>query len=201
MGITAYPLIRLRLIIVMARRSSRSYPRPSLRELGLLQDVSQRLVFIGIAVVLINLITMRYRVEGPSMEANLQDGQVLVLNRLAYKSGAGTSPSRGDVVVFHEKAMTSQDLIKRVIGLPGETVEIRYDKIWINGVLLDAAWGPECAPCENGIWSLGPHEYFMLGDHREVSRDSRAFGPVHDEAFVGKVIWRYWPLEQFGPVS
>jgi signal peptidase I len=183
----------------MAHPFSRSSaPRPTLRELGLLQDVSQRLVFIGIAVVLINLVTMRYRVEGPSMQSQLEHGQVLVLNRLAYKFGL---PARGDIVVFHEGSVSSQDLIKRVIGLPGETVEIRYDKVWINGVLLDPAWGSECKPCEAGVWLLGPHEYFFLGDHREVSRDSRAFGPVSQEALVGKVIWRYWPLDQFGPVS
>jgi signal peptidase I len=181
----------------MTRRSSRT-PRPALRELGLLQDVSQRLVFIGIAVVLINLVTMRYRVEGPSMESQLENGQVLVLNRLAYKIG---SPSRGDIVVFHERTVSAQDLIKRIIGLPGETVEIRYDKVWINGVMLDPAWEPECISCESGIWTLGPHEYFVMGDHRAVSRDSRAFGPVRDEMFVGKVVWRYWPLDRFGPVS
>lgn len=182
---------------VRHRSSSRKRPRPVLRELGLARDVVQRLTIIVIGLVLVNLVTMRYRVEGPSMQSQLEDGQVLVLNRIAYKISV---PARGDIVVFHLDRVDSNDIIKRVIGLPGETVEIRYQKIWINGRALEEQWGDDCQACEPGLWTLGQHEYFLLGDHRAVSRDSRTFGPIPDTALMGKVIWRYWPLDQFGPL-
>jgi len=180
------------------RYSFTTAPRPRLRKLSLVQDFAQRLAFVVVAVVLINLITMRYRVEGPSMQPTLDDGQILVLNRLAYTVA---SPTRGDITVLHVSSFSSQDLIKRIVGLPGETVEIRNQQVLINGTVLEMTRDLDCTACEPGVWLLGPREYFLLGDHRAASRDSRAFGPVPASALIGKVIWRYWPLDQFGPVS
>jgi len=175
-----------------------SPPRPALRQLGFGRDVTQRLTFIAIALVLINLITMRYRVEGPSMQPTLDSGEVLVVNRLLYKL---VPPTRGDIVVFHLPLLSRDDLIKRVVGLPRETVEIRNHQVWINGNALETPWGLDCADCEAGIWLLEPKEYFLLGDQRAISRDSRTFGPVPEAALVGKVFWRYWPLSAFGPIG
>jgi signal peptidase I len=180
------------------RYSFTSAPRPRLRELSPLQDIMQRMSFVVVAVVFINLITMRYRVEGPSMEPTLENGQILVLNRLAYMFGP---PARGDITVLHLSSLGSEDLIKRIVGLPGETLEIRDSHVSINGKPLETPWGLDCGACAPGIWVLGPQEYFLLGDHREASRDSRSFGPVPASALIGKVIWRYWPITQFGPVS
>lgn len=180
------------------RYSLISAPRPRLREVGMLQDIARRASFVIVAVVLINLITMRYRVEGPSMQPTLDDGQILVLNRLAYKF---TPPTRGDIAVLHDSSIGQEDVIKRIVGLPGETVEIRDSLVSINGTPLETPWGQDCGDCEPGIWQLGPEEYFLLGDHHAVSRDSRSFGPVPANALIGKVMWRYWPLNQFGPVS
>ena len=192
-------LIRPHILTIMTDRYSfTSAPRPRLRELGLVQDVAQRVTFIVVAVVLINLITMRYRVEGPSMQPTLDDGQILVLNRLAYMFGP---PSRGDITVVHLASLSADDLIKRIVGLPGETIEIRDNQVSINGTPLETPWGQDCGDCSPGVWRLGPKEYFLLGDHRAASRDSRAFGPVPSSALIGKVMWRYWPLTQFGPVS
>lgn len=132
------------------------------------------------------------------MQPTLDDGQILVLNRLAYTVAP---PTRGDITVLHVSSFSSQDLIKRIVGLPGETVEIRNQQVLINGTVLEMTRNLDCTACEPGVWLLGPREYFLLGDHRAASRDSRAFGPVPATALIGKVIWRYWPLDQFGPVS
>lgn len=168
-------------------------PRPRLRQPGPVRGIVRRLTFIVTALVLINLLTLRYRVEGPSMQPTLADGDIVLLNRVAYQF---SPPVRGDIVIVHRPDLSQQDLIKRVIGLPGETVEFRDGAILINGQLYEAA----CAGCGDGVWVLDVESYFLLGDQREDSRDSRAFGPIARETLLGKVLWRYWPLEQFGPL-
>ena len=132
-------------------------------------------------------------VFGQSMEPNLYERQRLIIDKVSYRV---QPPQRNDIVVLDIPGMEEM-LVKRVIGLPGETVEVRNGVVYVNGNAL-----PEPFPHDLGYQSmepvlLGPLNYFVMGDNRDNSNDSRAFGPVEREFIVGRVWLRYWPLEQF----
>jgi signal peptidase I len=131
-------------------------------------------------------------VYGQSMEPNLSERQRLIIDKFSYHF---RPPQRNDIVVLDIPGMNEM-LVKRVIGLPGETVEIRQGVVYVNGSPL-----PEPFPHELGFQSmepmtLGPLNYFVMGDNRDNSNDSRSFGPVKRETIVGRVWLRYWPLDQ-----
>ena len=135
------------------------------------------------------------------MEPNFQEGQILYISRLNYLLGA---PERLDIVVFHYPLNPNEDYIKRIIGLPGDVVEIRNTKIYVNGTLLEEPYISEpCTPlhCRDERWELGPDEYIVLGDNRNNSSDSRVFDQVHRKFLVGEVLVRYWPPQKWGLVS
>jgi signal peptidase I len=170
-------------------------PRPQLHQPGFLREVLETLVLIGAIYALVNLATVRFFIDGPSMQPNFYAGQFLVVNRMSYMLGA---PDRGDVVVFNAPGNGPDDppLIKRLIGLPGETVEIRATLVYVNGDLLDEPYIKEsCSDsrCRDASWTLGPNEYFFMGDNRNNSKDSRVFGPVPRDRIVGEAFLRYWP--------
>jgi signal peptidase I len=144
----------------------------------------------------INLITARAVVEGPSMQPTFYTGDLVIVNRAAYFF---SSPQRGDVVVLHNpRTSGADDLIKRVIGLPNETVELRDGRVYINGTLLDEPYIREfCGLGCNGTWTLSPTQYFVLGDNRPQSYDSHNFGPVERHLIVGQAWIRYYPLSSF----
>jgi signal peptidase I len=132
-------------------------------------------------------------VYGQSMEPNLYERQRLIIDKVTYHF---VPPKRNDIVVI---AMPNMDemLVKRVIGLPGETVEVRDGVVYVNGEPL-----PEPFPHEIGHETrepvvLGPLNYYVMGDNRDNSNDSRSFGPVQREYILGRVWLRYWPLDQF----
>ena len=152
------------------------------------------LIFFGARLVIQN-----FRVDGPSMTPTLIDAQFLLVNKLAYLNG---SPKRGDIVVFRSPRNPDEDLVKRVIGLPGETVEIRSDGVYVNGQRLDetAYYREITGPPMSAIQVPGEH-YFVMGDNRSQSRDSRAIGTVPSGAIVGQVWLVYWPPSSFGPVE
>ncbi len=113
-------------------------------------------------------------------------------------------PQRGDIVVFHYPRDPQSDFIKRVIGLPGETVSLRGGQVYVNGEALNEPYIREaCTPasCPDSEWRIEESMYFMMGDNRNESRDSRAFGPVHRSFFVGQTLLRYWPPDDWGLVQ
>lgn len=158
-------------------------------------------------------------VQGPSMEPNFEDGEYLVVGEFGYKQtavGVGgwnlftvhpfRDLARGDVVVFHPPQSAEQYYIKRVIGLPGETVEIRNGRVIITsreypeGRILDEGvyLRPGVLTKGNEKLTLDDDEYFVLGDNRELSQDSRYFGPVKKDHITGKVLLRAWPVARAG---
>lgn len=179
---------------------------------SVLQSLLQAMLLVLIVMALVG----RFEVEQTSMAPTLQPGQRVMVNRLssalpplvgqtAHASGeargASTSLQRGEVVVFYEKAVRhagSIPLIKRLIGLPGETIEITNGEVLINGNVLDEPYldgiSTPCYDTYCGPITLGPDEYFFIGDNRPNSRDSRNFGPVSADQMVGEVMLRYWPL-------
>jgi signal peptidase I len=147
---------------------------------------------------LINLTTVRVVVDGPSMRPTLISGEWIIINRLAYKLGA---PARGDVIVFLPPTNAqTDDLIKRIVGLPGETVEIRGGGVYVNGVALGEEYAQGRSYPDN-TWVLGPDQLFVMGDNRELSLDSRSFGPIRMDGVVGKSLLIIWPPAEWGPLD
>jgi signal peptidase I len=161
-------------------------------------ETLQTIVLAGLFYLAISLATARVVVEGPSMRPTLISGEWIVVSRLTYKLG---SPRRGDVIVFLPPTNAqTDDLIKRVIGLPGETVEIRAGSVWIDGKALDESYAVGPTVPDNR-WQLGAGQLFVMGDNRQLSLDSRSFGPISQRNVVGKAWVIYWPPEEWGPLE
>jgi signal peptidase I len=181
-----------------------TFPRPTLHRRSFLRETIETLVLIGAIYALVNLASVRFIVEGPSMQPNFHTGQVLVVSRVNYLLG---DPARGDIVVFNPPNNPPDEppYIKRVIGLPGDTVEIRDTKVYVNGFLLEEPYINEPCDanhCRDKVWQLGPNEYFMMGDNRNHSSDSRGFStPVTRDHIIGEALIRYWPPQDWGVVN
>ncbi len=173
-------------------------PVQSLGALSLLRDIA---ISVVLAVVLIVFIYQPVKVEGTSMMPGLTDQERIFINKYTYKLGAG-SINREDLVVFHYPNDPSQSYIKRIIGVPGDTVEIRNGVVYVNDKKLDEPYVPpeyrDGVPM--GKETVPPDYYFVLGDHRSSSNDSRVWGFVGRKAIYGKAVFVYWPLTKMGPV-
>lgn len=124
-------------------------------------------------------------VRGASMVPNYTDGQTFVVNKLAYKLG---SPKRGDAIAMYFPGEVQEHFIKRIIGLPGEKISIQSGKVYVNGQLLSEPYlTSSITTTPDMTRTLQPNEYFVLGDNRAVSSDSRAWGPVPASFIVGRV--------------
>ncbi len=163
-----------------------------------LREIGETIVLIVLVYTVVNLASARFVVDGPSMQPNFATGQFIVVSRVNYLL---SQPQRGDVVVFHYPGDPTQDYIKRVIGLPGDTVAIRDTFVYVNGKKLDEPYINE--PCEtfacpDHVWALNADQFFMMGDNRNHSSDSRVFGPVDRHFIVGEALIRYWPPQNWG---
>lgn len=154
-----------------------------------------------LAVVVILFIYQPVKVEGTSMMPALVDQERIFINKFIYRFGIGKI-ERSDTVVFWFPGDPSKSYIKRVIGLPGDTVEVRQGTVYVNGrALVEDYVPPEYRDQVSSPRQVVPEDhYFVLGDHRSSSNDSRAWGPVHRRQIYGKAVFVYWPLERFGPV-
>jgi len=152
-----------------------------------------------VIIALVIVVPIRYFlfqpffIKGASMEPNFDDGQYLIIDELSYRF---REPQRGEVVVFKYPHDLSQRYIKRIIGLPGETIEIKERKVLISGEILDeSSYLPEGITTPDlAKITLGEEEYFVLGDNRFASSDSRLWGPLPRENIVGRVFIRAWPF-------
>ncbi|MDQ6601917.1 MAG: signal peptidase I [Chloroflexota bacterium] len=163
------------------------------------------LLFFGMRLVMPAVV-----VDGVSMVPSLQNGEHLLENRLAYRNimiGGKRhylfhSPKRGDIVVINPPVAHDKPFIKRVIGLPGDTVLIRDSKVMVNGVALNETNISEqpryTYPTDGRPYTLGPDEFFVLGDNRNASEDSHFFGPIHSSAIMGKTWISFWPRKLIG---
>jgi len=156
---------------------------------------------ILIAVVLIVFIYQPVKVEGTSMMPALRDQERIFINKFTYRFGIGNI-ERGDTVVFWPPIDVSKSYIKRVIGLPGDVVEIDRGVVIVNGKRLAEDYVPEEYRDYQSRPPLriGSDQYFVLGDHRSSSNDSRAWGTVPRQNVYGKAVFVYWPLDQMGRV-
>ncbi len=173
------------------------------RAIAAIFDFLQGIVVVLAIMVMIYLFIMSpQEINGASMEPNFHNGEYILTNKITFKLG---DPIRGDVVVFKSPKNKDIDYIKRIIGLPGDSVALRESNIYINGQKLNEAYlAPDVyifggSFLREGSEIVVPKEkYFLMGDNRPHSSDSREFGPVLKEDFIGKAILRYWPFTRAG---
>ena len=171
---------------------------------SLLREVAEVVVLAVILYIGISFVIQAVHVEGLSMYATLEDNDYLIANKIDYRLHA---PQRGDIVILRPPTTNSTDFIKRVIALPGERLAIRSGTVYINGHKLDEPYLPE-AWTNDTNWPLNnpdgqvmrPNEYFVMGDNRNRSQDSRFFGPISRDRIDGKAWFRIWPLGDFGNI-
>jgi signal peptidase I len=171
------------------------------------ESISRRLRLwvrdLGISVIAsLLIITFLYqpvKVEGTSMLPELRDQDRLFINKFVYRF---ENIERGDVVVFHYPRDPAKSYIKRVIGLPGDDLRIDQGRVYLNGVELDEAYVPSRFHDVRSLREtvIPPGEYWVMGDHRSISSDSRDFGPVERGLIYGKAAFVYWPTEKMGLV-
>jgi len=137
-----------------------------------------------------------FSVRGASMEPNFFNLDYLIVEEISYRF---TQPQRGDVIIFYTPEDNSTRLIKRVVGLPGEGVKVSAGRVWIDNQLLDESdYLDEDIKTLGAVeFNLGEDQYFVLGDNRSLSHDSRGFGPVGKDNIIGKFIFRIWSTEYF----
>ena len=158
------------------------------------------LIAIGLALVIIVFLYQPVKVEGTSMAPLLSDQERIFINKFVYRFEA---IHRGDVVVFWYPLDRSKSFIKRVIALPGETVTIRQGVVTVNGTVVPEPYVP---PQYEDVSDYGPtrvpaDSYFVMGDHRISSNDSRVFGPVPSQFIYGRAVFAYWPVDHFGSLA
>jgi len=161
-------------------------------------DLIETVLLAAILFLLINGISARVRVQGFSMVPSLQDGEFVLVNRLAYRLG---QPQRGDIIVFHHPTQQNQeDLIKRVIGLPGDEVKVENGAVYVNGIRLKETYiNAEPAYTDQRVVPEG--SLYVLGDNRNSSSDSHAWGFVPYKVVVGTAVLIYWPIKELALVQ
>lgn len=161
------------------------------------------IIIVALAWGIITFVGQRTQVSGSSMETTLSDGDQLIVDKISYRF---RDPNRYEIVVFPYQYEENTYYIKRIIGLPGETVQIVDGYVYIDGQQLDEHYGNEVM-LDPGIAeepvTLGDDEYFVLGDNRNNSQDSRAanVGVIHRKDLLGRAWIRIWPLSEFGVIK
>jgi signal peptidase I len=175
------------------------------RAVSAIFDFLQGIVAVAAVMVMIYLFVMSpQEISGSSMNPNFHNGEYILTNKLIYKL---EDPKRGDIVIFKSPANKDIDYIKRVIGLPGETILLKDQHIFINDKILDEPYEynkpifGESFLHEGIPFTIPDGKYFVMGDNRPGSSDSREFGPIAKEDFIGRALLRYWPTTLMGIIQ
>jgi signal peptidase I len=160
-----------------------------------LWNVASTIVLALLITLAVNTFVARaWIVEGPSMQPNLYYGERVMIEKVSYRFHG---PRRGDIVVV-DMPDSPEPLIKRVVALPGETIEIHGGRVYIDGQPIEEPWVEYTAAQDYPPTTVPPLHVFIIGDNRPNSRDSRTFGPVHVDQIEGRALFIYWPLEHAG---
>jgi signal peptidase I len=159
------------------------------------REIVETLLLTFFIFWIVHSLVGRYRIDGSSMNPTLQNGEYLIINNLVYLLD---DPQEGDVVVFRHPR-NDLNLIKRVIGLPGDHIKIENGTVWVNGEALDEPYIAD-SPNYNGEWDVPEGQYFALGDNRNNSSDSHSWGFLPMENMLGKAMYVYWPPSDWGLV-
>lgn len=162
-----------------------------MKDSHLARDIVETIALTILIFLAVHFTVQTYQISGPSMQNTLQSGQFVLVNKLAYLFH---DPQRGDVIIFHEPDQPGRDLIKRVIGLPGDKIVLDGSNVWVNGVELNEPYITHKYNPGVKTEVVPPNQFFVMGDNRPVSEDSRYFGFVPKDYIVGKSILIYWPL-------
>ena len=157
----------------------------------IIRDLIPYVFIVFLVIIVRTYIATPVRVDGNSMRKTLEDGDILLLYKMAKFE-------RNDIIVLDEKE-DEEIIIKRIIALPGETIKIQNGKIYIN----DKEYNDEFAYGDTSDYeqvTLGENEYFTLGDNRLISKDSRYFGTITEDEIIGKIVFRFWPFSKIGTV-
>ena len=176
---------------------------------GFLDFVETIAVSLSIFLVIYLFLMQPHQVNGQSMVPNFQNGEYVMTDKVTYKM---RDPARGEIIVFHAPVAagcvegTGCDFIKRIIALPGDVVEVKQGAIWVNGQALTEDYIPSDFETNTGratqgtTITLGADEYFVCGDNRPYSSDSRTWGAITRDEIIGRVFLRYWPPSAMGVV-
>lgn len=170
---------------------------------GHVVDFIQTLVVFGAIFALIYLfVAQPHRVSGSSMYPTFHNDDYILTDKISYKLH---NPEKGDVIVLKNPRNESEDFIKRVTAVPGDTLKVENNSVYVNGRLLKEPYLQPNIPTPSGSFltegqqvKVGDNQYFVFGDNRTHSSDSREWGPVTREEIVGRVFFRYWPPQAFG---
>ncbi|MFH1184955.1 MAG: signal peptidase I [Chloroflexota bacterium] len=163
----------------------------------ILVDLLETVVLAFVLFLIINAVSARVRVDGLSMLPTLKDGEFVLVNRLAYRLG---EPTRGDIVVFRSTTQLDLDLIKRVVGIPGDQLLIADGRVIVNGVALNEPY-INARPRYSGDWTVPQAYLFVLGDNRNDSSDSHAWGLLPIQNVIGKAVLIYWPPPEWALID
>ncbi len=179
-------------------------PQSSISKVGTsLVDFIQTLVLFGAIFAIIYLfIAQPHKVSGSSMVPTYQDGNYILTDKLTYRF---EDPKRGQVIVLKNPKNEDQDFIKRIMGLPKDTIKVQAGKVYVNDQPVDEKYlpvGRQTPPGaflrENQSYQIPEGDYIVMGDNREFSSDSREWGIVRRDEIIGRVIFRYWPANELG---
>jgi signal peptidase I len=191
-------------------QTTRESQQTTTRGKGILTEVAEVALLALILYLVINFAIQTVHVVGSSMQPTLDDGDYLIATKIDYRLHA---PQRGDIIIMRDPYDSSKDFIKRVIGVPSDRILIRGGRTYVNGRQLvepyinpaepwtdNADWPPAQSGERNGVL-LGADEYFVMGDNRNHSSDSRVFNQIHRDQIQAHAWIRVLPLTQFGPVD
>lgn len=169
-------------------------------------DFLQTLVVFGAIFAIIYLfIAQPHKVSGQSMFPTFHNGDYILTDKISYRLNP---PKYGDVIVLRNPRNESQDFIKRVIALPGQTIRVEDSGIYVNDLKLDERYLPPGTPTRGGSFlreaetvTVPESQWIVIGDNREHSSDSREIGAIPEKQIIGRVFFRYWPLNSFGLIN
>lgn len=171
-------------------------PRES-KHKSILREIVETILLTVFIYLVVNAAMGRFRIQGASMEPTLHSGQFVITNKITYQIG---QPQRGDIIVFiAPRTAQEEDYIKRIIGLPGETVKIDGGKVYVDGQTIEEPYIAD-PPQYSSLWTVQEGEYFVLGDNRNHSNDSHDWGLLKKDAILGKAWLIYWPPKFWGLV-
>jgi signal peptidase I len=160
----------------------------------LIRELIETIAFVLLVFLLARFMVQSFRVDGESMEPGLHTGEFVLVDKVTYLFHA---PERGDIIVFHYPLNTNRDFIKRVIGVPGDVVQTTSTKVIVDGQTLHEPYILVPFNFASNTWKLGPNEFFVMGDNRNNSLDSRSWGFLDKSYIVGKVEAVFWPVSNW----
>jgi signal peptidase I len=167
----------------------------SIRRTTFLKEVLETILWVIILYFIVDYVSIRVLVKGRSMEPNLVEGNFLLVNKLAYQNGL---PDRGEIIVFNNPLDEEIDFIKRVIGLPGDTIEVTSGDLYLNGTKIEEYYIYGDSLRNTPLTSVPDGHVYVMGDNRNVSSDSRMWGPLNTAAILGQPVLIYWPPSDWG---